>query len=414
MEVTSHVPARSRQDNPLTWPFLLGFVGCCVLFWWLQSILLHFWLGMGIPLQPKFIWISIGALLTFALGYILPGPGSRGLSTPRRTMDQCEAFAYKATILLAVPALVVALRFAAYRLTVESYFEGQGISLAEQAVLYAHLFIGLLYIGAVADPRQDRRKLWLIIFLTIAPRLAVSFGWRRFFAAQAILPIVFIGIARGWIRLDFKRVFQIVLIGSFVLFVPAMTRGDKIFGQDPEGRPQIVNYFGYMNSLGFFQDNTDLTYPCPPLLVSLTAKAIPYSILKVCTIDLGDDKDLPATTDRLLTKRYTDDPMAGTGSIYLLELFLTGGIPAILVGSTIFGFTCRRFVQFIGHRSLYAGIWAECLSRAWYAPRGNLGYVYERIPSLILAIFGVIALSWAVEVLRRSKPVIANEDRLGG
>jgi len=289
-------------------------------------------------------------------------------------------------------------------MTVPSYFEGEGISLAEQAILYTHLFFGLLYIGAVADPKLHKRQFALTVFLTIAPRLIVSLQWRRFFAAQAIVPIIMIAVARGWIHLRFKTVVQFLLIGLFILFVPALTRGDNVLGPDDEGDPQIINYFGYMNTLTYFQDNTDLDYPCPPLLVSLTAKVIPYPLLGICTIHLGDERAWTATLDRLLSKRYTDDIMAGTGGNYLLELWLTGGLIGVLFGSGLFGFTCRWFVQMLSHRSLFAGIWAECLSRALYAPRGTLGYVYERIPTLLLATLAVVAVSWALDVLRRPVP----------
>jgi hypothetical protein len=99
--------------------------------------------------------------------------------------------------------------------------------------------------------------------------------------------------------------------------------------------------------------------------------------------------------DRLLTKEYSDDMRAGTGGNYLLELYLTGGVTAIVIGSMLFGLSCRQFVKLIGHRSIYAGIWSECLTRALFAPRGTLGYVYERIPSLVLATTAVVFLSWA-------------------
>lgn len=381
------------STNPLTWPFLAGFAGCCLLFWWLQSILLHFWLGLDMPIEPRFFWISGGALATFALGYILPRPHFSCLSTPPAVLDRCQQFSYKATIILAVPAFLVALQFAAYRFTVTSYLEGQGISLTQQAVLYTHLFFGLLYIGAVDDKALQRRRLALVLFLIVAPRLIVSLRWRRFFLAQAIVPIVCIAVARGWVRLTARHLVQVILIALFILFVPAITRGDRIFGRDRQGNPQIVSYFGYMNSLVYFQDNTDLRFPCPPLLLSLTAKVIPYSRLGVCTVDIGTDKGLTATVDRLLTKKYTNDMMKGTGGNYLLELYLSGGIAAVMLGSALFGFSCRWFVVLLDHRSLYAPIWAECLSRALFAPRGTLGYVYERIPSLVLATLAVSALA---------------------
>lgn len=390
----------SYKTNALTWPFLAAFGGCCVLFWWLQSILLHFWLGLNTPIEPKFLWISAGALAAFSIGYILPIPNFSGLATSPAVLDRCENFSFKATIVLAAPAFLVALQYAAYRFTVGDYFEGEGISLLQQAVLYLHLFFGLLYISTLEDPKGHKKRLTLIIFLTIAPRVIVALEWRRFFAAQAVVPIILIALARGWFRISFKRLVQIGLIGLFILFVPALTRGDNVFGQDEEGNPQLVNYFGYMNTLIYFQDNTDLTYQCPPLLVSLTAKIVPYSILGVCTIDLGKDKGFAATLDRLLAKKYSDDIMAGTGGNYLLELYLTGGLGAILLGSAIFGYTCRLFVVCIGYRSLYAAIWAECLSRALFAPRQTIGYVYERIPSEVLAILAVVVLTWAFGVLR--------------
>jgi oligosaccharide repeat unit polymerase len=294
---------------------------------------------------------------------------------------------------------------------VESYFEGQGITLSEQTVMYVHLFFGLLFVSAIAAPEKDRKKLALVIFLIVVPRLLVALRWRRFYAAQAIVPIILIGLARGWINVSFKRFTYISLIGLFILFVPALTRGDNVFGEDEYGTPQIVNYFGYMNTLGFFQDNRDLKYECPPIMVSFTEKVIPYSVLGMCTVDVGKDRSVPASLDILLTKQESDDLMAGTGSDYLLELYLAGGLTAVFIGSVAFGFTCRRFVHFIGHRSLYAAIWAESLSRALLAPRGNLGYVFERIPSELVATWAVIVLSWSLFVLRQHRVPLTSTDQ---
>lgn len=389
------LPGAYPVRNPLTWPFLIAFVACCTLFWWLQSLLMWSWLGYESPIEPKYFWISGAALLVFSAGYLVPPPKLPNQPTSEATIDRCLRFSYKTVVILAIPAFIVAIRYFAYRMTVPSYFEGEGISLPEQAVLYAHLFLGLLYIGAVADPKLHKKDLALIIFLIVAPRVIVALQWRRFFAAQAIVPIILIAIARGWVHLKFKILVQLLLLGLFILFVPALTRGDSVFGQDEAGNPQIVNYFGYMNTLVYFQDNTDLEYPCPPLLVSITAKLIPYPLLGICTIDLGADKGRTAMLDRLLAKRYTGDLMAGTGGNYLLELYLTGGLVGVLAGSAVFGFSCRWFVGLLGRRSLYAGIWAECLSRALFAPRQTIGYVYERIPSSVLATLAVVAVSWA-------------------
>ena len=385
-----------QKSNPLTWPFLAAFAACCILFWWLQSILLHFWIHRPVAIEPKFFWISGGALVMFAAGYLFPQPRLRSPFLSPALLDRCEAVAYGATLLLAIPAFVVALQYTAYRMTVPSYLEGHGISLVQQAILYVYLFFGLFYIGVVDNPRSDLRKLSLIIFLTITPRLIVALLWRRFFVAQAIVPVICIAIARGWIRVTLGRSIQIGAIALLILFVPALTRGDHVFGIDQDGKPQIISYFGYMNTLKYFQENVGLHCTCPPLLLSLTAKLIPYSRLGICTVDVGGDKGLTATVDRLLTKKYTNDMMKGTGGNYLLELYLTGGMIAVMMGSALFGFTCGWFVDLMSQRSIFAGIWAECLTRALFAPRGTLGYVYEKIPGLLIAAIAIALSSSAI------------------
>ncbi len=397
-----HSDHSHSQTTNITWFFLAAFVGSCFLFWWLDSLLLRLWVRVPDPVQDRFLWISVASLALFVFGYFLPAPRVPGLSTSRSTLQRCERFSYRATCILFIPAFVVATYFASYRLGV-SYLEGHGPSLYQQAVLYTHLFFGLLYIGAAADDKGTLKKIAFIACLVICPRLIVALRWRRFFLAQAILPIIFIAVARGWLKVDMKRVVQICLLALFILFVPAITRGDKIFGTDEQGRPQIATYFGWMTTLPYFQDNTDLRYDCPPLLVSLSAKLVPFHALGICTVDIGTEKGLPATTERLLTKKYTNDIMKGTGGNYLLDLYLAGGYKGIVVGTIIFGFTCRRFVSLIGHPSVYAGIWAECLTRALLAPRGTLGYVYERIPTLLLATFAVIFISYHLAMRGRAK-----------
>jgi hypothetical protein len=248
-------------------------------------------------------------------------------------MNRCEAFSYVAAITLAVPAFWVATQILIYRLGV-GYLEGHGPSLGQQAVLYTQLFFGLLYVGVVTSDRGHTRRIALVVLLTIGPRLLVALRWRRFFLAQAVLPILFIAVARGWLKLDLKRIAAVGLIALFILFIPAITRGDKLFGTDVHGRPQLVTYFGWMTTLNYFQDNLDLRYRCSPLLVSLTAKLVPYRALGICTVDIGEDKGLPATTERLLTKKYTNDIMKGTGSNYLLDLYLAGAYPAIVLLSS--------------------------------------------------------------------------------
>jgi hypothetical protein len=168
----------------------------------------------------------------------------------------------------------------------------------------------------------------------------------------------------------------------------------------------MIKWFASGSSLFRYQDNTDLNLSgrCPPLIVSLSAKTIPYSLLGVCVLEVGSEKNMPATLDRILTVNAPGNSIAivsGTGSNYLLDLYLFGGSLAVFLGSALFGFSCQRFVAWIGKPSLFSGIWAEALTRALMAPRGSLGYVFERIPSLILVTYFVIFAVWVGRLFKR-------------
>ncbi len=382
------------------WLFLTGYVFACVLFWWAPYLLMSL-LGFQVSTSSWTISVGVAAFVVFVVVYLLPQPRLRSPRTSVRTLEMCAAFSYRATILWAIPAFMCAAEFGLYRWG-QAYGEGQRISFIYQAVLYVHLFLGFLFLGAASDEARDRRRILIVAGLITLPRLFISLHWGRFFLAQALIPIMLIAIARGWIKISFKRFFLLSMAALFVLIVPAVTRGDSVFGGDEFGHYTIVNFLYQGSTMKFFEDNRDLPWTCPPLLVSITSKVIPYSTLNVCVVDVGDDKRVPATLDVLLTKQYSDDLLLGTGGVYLLDLYLLGGIPAIIGGTAIFAFTCKRFVDWIGHRSLYAGIWAECLSRAFLAPRGNLGYIYERIPSLVLATLLVVLACRIAVLLKRS------------
>ena len=370
--------------------FLGGFTLACLLFWWLPGMLFRL-IGMDDPVEKWVLWVSFLGLAAFAAGYFMPRMRFKSTFSPQ-VLDLCGAFAYKATVWLTLPVLVLALQFFFSRSRVE-YGQGESLSILHQAVFYGHMFFGFLFLGAARAIPEERRRIIIASVLVIAPRLIVSLRWGRFFLAQAVLPVLFIALARGWVTLSKKRVLQLCALALFIIFVPSLTRGDNFLGQD-----ELVTFFQAGSTLRLFQDSRDLNLGglCPPLLVSMTAKLVPYSLLGVCTMEFKGAQGVPATLDRILTDDdpATEDTLGGTGSNYLLELYLTGGIGAIVLGSVLFGFTSRCFVQGIGQRSLFAGIWAECLSRALFAPRSTLGYVYERIPSLLLVIMIIVGIAW--------------------
>ncbi len=397
------VPERSNQAK---WVFLCTFLFACVLFWWFPTILFRLVLDVDDPVENWALWVSGLSVVVFLIGYLLPIPRLpiRVFSTvrivSRRLTDLCEPVAYRATLLLGIPAFLLAIQFSHYRAGVD-YGAGEGIPLLHQAVLYTHMFVGFMYLGVAQPEKSNFRRVWAAAILVTLPRLIISLHWGRFFLGQAVVPIIFIALARGWVRWSAKRVLQLMVVAVAIVFVPALTRGDQIVGQ-----AEIVRFFAAGSSLKLFQDNRDLdlTGRCPPLLVSLTAKLVPYNMFGVCTIDVSGEKGIPAVLDRILTYNdpANDGLLTGTGSNFLLELYVSGGIAMIIIGTGVFGFSCRRFTEWIAQRSLFAGIWAECLSRALFAPRSTVGYVYERIPSLVLATLFTVLVIWLLSMLGKT------------
>jgi len=382
------------------WLFLGAFVFACFLFWWLPSLIFRAIVHRSDAVEDATVAISLLALVLFIVGYLIPSPGRSTRWISAHMLDACGSFAYRVTGLLFVPALLVSVQLWYSRVGMV-YGSGDPIPRPYQALLYTHLFFGFMYLGAADPESQGWRRILTAATLVTLPRLIVSLHGGRFFLAQAVVPAILIAVAHGWIRFSFKRVTQFAMLALALIFVPPLTRGDEVIG-----REESITFFAAGSSLRLYQDNTDLNLSgrCPPLVVSLTAKLIPYGAMGICVVDIGGLKDMPATLDRILT---VNDPssfngtVSGTGSNFLLDLYLFGGLFAVFAGSTLFGFSCRRFVTWIGKRSLFSGIWAECLTRALMAPRSSLGYVYERIPSLILATLLVVVIVWAGCLLKR-------------
>lgn len=374
--------------------FFGAFLFACLLFWWLPSLLFRA-VGLEDPVKASTLSLSILGVVAFTGGYLI-SPIRLRTEIPEYVLDDCEGLAWQATVWLAAPAVILAIRFYLYRATV-AYGEGQGISALDQVVLYAHMYAGFLYLGSTGNQKLKPVRILLASILITIPRLIISLHWGRFFLAQAVVPILFVALARGWLRMNAKRWAGFAVIALVIVFVPSIVRGDQIFGQD-----NIVHFFASGGTLKLLQDNENLNLSsqCPPLMISLTDGFVPYNALGICTIDLWGKEDLPATLDRILAYNdpTTEGTLEGPGANFLLELYLSGGLAMLIIGSAFFGFSNRCFVDWISRRSLFAGIWAECLSRSLFAPRNTLGYVYQRIPTLVIA---VLAIALVIFVARR-------------
>jgi hypothetical protein len=217
--------------------FLVAFLASCFWFWWLISLIYRFVLDIEDPVSNWSIGISILSAGVFVLAFLLTRARGRPTAFAAETLDRCEGLAYKTTLLLFVPAIGIAVIFFISSVG-KSYGQGGQIVLLDQALFYVQLFFGFMFLGVVRSDAQSKRKIWLLMAVLILPRLLVSLDYGRVFVAQAVVPIVFIAVARGFIRLSWKRLSQIVLLGLFILVVPSMTRGDSMFsaaGDPAEG-----------------------------------------------------------------------------------------------------------------------------------------------------------------------------------
>ena len=363
--MTACIPNSKTKDRG-KWFFLGVFIFACFLFWWAPSILFRLIFHQADSVEDGIIGISVLALVCFIVGYILPTFFRPGRQFSEATLDVCGNCAYRSTIVFFIPALLASMHL--WYIRVGFVYGSAGpIPRPYQALFYIHLFFGFMCLGAADPDKQGWRRILITSTILALPRLIVSLHGGRFFLAQAVVPAILIAVARGWIHFSFNRVLQILALAMAIILVPSMTRGDDVIGQD-----ESVNFFAAGSSLLLFQDNTDLNLSgrCPPFLVSITAKMIPYGLMGVCVLDFSDLKNMPATLDRILT---INDPLSfngtvsGTGSNYLLELYLSGGLLAVYAGSALFGLTCREFVGWIGKRSLFSGIWAECLTRSLFS-----------------------------------------------
>ena len=382
--------------------FLVAFLLSCVLFWWLASFLYRFVLNVPDPVKNWALSLSCSSVFLFIAGYKLPRMSLHFKAVSDGVLQITENFAYRVVLALSLPVSAIALLYAK-KLAGSTYGSSLGVPFLAQAVFYPYLFVGLMFLGTARPGKFDARKVLLVSLLMILPRIAITLHYARFFAAQAIVPILFLAVAKEWIRLTKKQLIILSAIAMAIIFVPAYTRGDKMVGTK-----NIVSFFATGSTLQFVQDNVDLNLDgrCSPLLVSLTAKVIPYHTLGMCTIDYEGLKGEPATLERILTVNEVgsaDDTGVGTGSNYMLELYLSGGMIALVLGSIAFGYCSKLLVFSLAGRSLFNGIWAMCLSRALFAPRSNLGYVFELVPGYIVATLFTASLACAIYGIARQR-----------
>ena len=200
------------------WPFLVSFVFACFLFWWLPSILYRFFVHESDGVHGESIAISVIALLLFIAGYLFPTTRHSTRLRSDLVLDSCGDFAYRTTILFAIPAFVVSAMFwhshaeMTYGSTVTD-----SIPFSYQAILYTHLFIGFLFLGSADPESQGWCRVQIASTLVILPRFIISLHWGRFFLAQAIVPAILIAIARGWVKFSFNRLLQIGVLALAIL-----------------------------------------------------------------------------------------------------------------------------------------------------------------------------------------------------
>ncbi|MGB7189022.1 MAG: hypothetical protein WBD10_02690, partial [Acidobacteriaceae bacterium] len=147
---------KQSGNNTLRWLFPAAFACSCVLFWWSPSILMS-WFHIDNDMKAWTLYVSVAALCVFLLGYLFSFRLLRRPLIAPHIAAMSNDFAFKATVALAIPALIVGGRFAWYRAGL-AYGAGHDISGFTQAVLYLHMFFAYMFIGSVPTCKgKDRR-----------------------------------------------------------------------------------------------------------------------------------------------------------------------------------------------------------------------------------------------------------------
>lgn len=389
--------------------YLFIFFGACIVFWWSPSIII-FINGYESFLKEETVIISLTAFIFFAFGYLLfKDKYFMVFSYNNSLILKVNAFSKLLTIGFSIPSIVLAIVFYITRSAL-SYGEGDGVPLIYQAFFYAQLSFFFIYVASSSDEEKKSKTFLFIVFISVLIRLIVSLKWGRFFLIQGVFPVLIIFVARNWIKITFKNILIFLLSGLFVFFVPSYFRGD--FDQAKEIVTEIdfdkidkdslaLDYMKSSSTLKLFQDNKDDDYSkwCNPLIVSLTQKIIPYSVLDICVMDIWREKSLATTLDRILAYKelgpeISQEVLNGPGSNYLLESYVSlGGVVGVCIVSFLLGIITAISFNSLTSVSLFGSIWLEVLTRAVLAPRGNIGYVFERIPMLLITTYGFIILS---------------------
>ncbi len=383
--------------------YLYFFLFSCLLFWWLPSILYRVFSYGEDPVHSFTLMISLGAVLAFILGYkIFINYKIVFFKINENTINRVSVLAKYLSIYSAFPSLFFAIVFFIYRSSV-AYGSGEGLPFLYQTFFYAQMTFFFLYITTTDDIKYHKKTFYFIVLLSISIRLIVSLHWGRFFVGQIIFAYFLVAIARGWLVLNKKNLIKLAFWGLVIFIVPAITRGSLSTSNSLMNQRTIINFIARGSTLKLFQDNLniDLHHWCNPLLVSLTAQTVPYHLMNMCTINIWGQHGLPATLDRILALKELGPnamySLDGPGSNYLLELYVSAGkIFGVIVGSFFLGaFAAFSFIS-LSKKTLFGLLWIEFLTRAIFAPRSNLGYAFERFPSLLLLIFLVSLISYFV------------------
>jgi len=101
----SKLPVRGK------WFFLGSFIFACFLFWWVPSLLFRTVVHQTDEIENTTIVISILAMICFIAGYLFPAFGRRPTQYSEPVLAACGNLSYRAAVLLAIPALILAIQF---------------------------------------------------------------------------------------------------------------------------------------------------------------------------------------------------------------------------------------------------------------------------------------------------------------